>query len=338
MKAVYVASPTSQQIHVFELSSSGALSLIQVVETPGEVQPLTINSEQTYLYAAVRPDFAVVTYEIANNGRLTEISSTRLPKSASYSCLDSSEQFLLFTSYAQNGLTACSVLAEGKVGEPIQVIENLGHAHCVQPIPQSLNLSNQQQEILVTCLGDDCIRSYQMDEKGNLLEYVQLPTKAGAGPRHLALNKSGSHLYVINELDGSILHYSRADSTQDWQLMQTVHYLELEENEVHWAADIHLTQDERHLFVSERTHHTLSLFSIDSVSGNLTFVEQIKSELIPRGFALDPDDQFLVSAGQGSDHVALYRVDSESRKLNLVDRYPVGHEPIWVKIIDLNSV
>lgn len=42
-QVVYVASPDSQQIHVWQLGSTGELTLLQTVEVPGQVQPMTIN-------------------------------------------------------------------------------------------------------------------------------------------------------------------------------------------------------------------------------------------------------------------------------------------------------
>ncbi|MGL5070004.1 MAG: beta-propeller fold lactonase family protein, partial [Aeromonas salmonicida] len=57
-QVVYVASPGSQQIHVFSLADSGEMQLLQVVSTPGQVQPLVISPDGKWLHAAVRPDFA----------------------------------------------------------------------------------------------------------------------------------------------------------------------------------------------------------------------------------------------------------------------------------------
>ena len=39
-QSVYIASPESQQIHVWNLNHEGALTLTQVVDVPGQVQPM----------------------------------------------------------------------------------------------------------------------------------------------------------------------------------------------------------------------------------------------------------------------------------------------------------
>lgn len=338
MKCVYVASPTSQQIHVFELAASGHLTLLQVVETPGEVQPLTVSFDRQYLYAAVRPHFAVVTYGIEADGRLSEIAKSAIPKSASSSCLDATGQFLLLTSYAQNGLMVCPVI-DGVAQEPQQVIEHLTKAHCVITVedssinPQSDALENQV--IFVTCLGDDRINLYRFDDNQQLKPHTQpyLETAVGAGPRHLMASADGQHIYVVNELDGDVLHWIKPPGLSDWRLSQTLSYLQLQADQVHWAADIHLTADQRHLYVSERTQNTITCFAVDLQTGDLSYQDQIQTEAIPRGFDLDPDDQFLLCAGQGSDQLSVYNIAPQSRQLTHVERQPVGHEAMWVRVV-----
>ncbi len=47
---VYVASPESQQIHVWQLDDKGSLALLQTVEVAGQVQPMAIHPDNTHLY------------------------------------------------------------------------------------------------------------------------------------------------------------------------------------------------------------------------------------------------------------------------------------------------
>ena len=43
-QTVYTASPESQQIHVWSLNHDGSLTLTQVVDVPGQVQPMVVTS------------------------------------------------------------------------------------------------------------------------------------------------------------------------------------------------------------------------------------------------------------------------------------------------------
>lgn len=53
-QTVYIASPESQQIHVWNLNHEGALTLTQVVDVPGQVQPMVVSPDKRYLYVGVR--------------------------------------------------------------------------------------------------------------------------------------------------------------------------------------------------------------------------------------------------------------------------------------------
>ncbi len=47
-QTVYIASPESQQIHVWNLNHEGALTLTQVVDVPGQVQPMVVSPDKRW--------------------------------------------------------------------------------------------------------------------------------------------------------------------------------------------------------------------------------------------------------------------------------------------------
>lgn len=79
-QTVYTASPESQQIHVWSLNHEGTLTLVQVVDVPGQVQPMVVSPDKRYLYVGVRPEFRVLAYRIApDDGALTFAAESALP-------------------------------------------------------------------------------------------------------------------------------------------------------------------------------------------------------------------------------------------------------------------
>ncbi|MCR9025838.1 6-phosphogluconolactonase, partial [Aeromonas caviae] len=76
-QVVYVANPVSGLIHVFRLEA-GTLAPLQEVQTGGEVQPLVISPDRRWLHAGVRPDFRVLSFPIAADGRLGAPTSAPL--------------------------------------------------------------------------------------------------------------------------------------------------------------------------------------------------------------------------------------------------------------------
>lgn len=57
-QTVYTASPESQQIHVWRLNTEGTLTLVQVVDVPGQVQPMVISPDKRFLYVVCARSFA----------------------------------------------------------------------------------------------------------------------------------------------------------------------------------------------------------------------------------------------------------------------------------------
>ena len=53
-----------------------------------------------------------------------------------------------------------------------------------------------------------------------------------------------------------------------------------------WASDLHLTPDGKFLYAAERTGSAIGTFSVDAVTGKLTFLSSTPVEKQPRGFRI----------------------------------------------------
>ena len=84
-QTVYTASPESQQINVWRLNAEVSLKLIQVVDVPGQVQPMVVSPDKRFLYVGVRPEFRVLAYRISpDDGALTYTAEAPLPGSPTH--------------------------------------------------------------------------------------------------------------------------------------------------------------------------------------------------------------------------------------------------------------
>ena len=99
-------------------------------------------------------------------------------------------------------------------------------------------------------------------------------------------------------------------------------------------GDIHITPDGKWLYVSERATKTITAFSVDDNTGNLTYSRSYETEEIPRGFNIDPNGKFVIVAGQKSDYVAVHAINPETGELKLLDRFESGNEPNWIEIVE----
>ena len=117
-QTVYTASPESQQIHVWSLDADGKLTLVQVVDAPGQVQPMVVSPNKEYLYVGVRPEFRVLAYRITpDNGALTFAGEAALPGSPTHISTDHHGRFVFSASYNQGcvSVTRCRMACRVKL-------------------------------------------------------------------------------------------------------------------------------------------------------------------------------------------------------------------------------
>jgi 6-phosphogluconolactonase len=76
------------------------------------------------------------------------------------------------------------------------------HAHCIITDPAN-------RYVIAADLGVDGVLVYKFNEKTGAISTVAngVATNRGAGPRHLAFHPTGRFLYVINELDSTLVVY-----------------------------------------------------------------------------------------------------------------------------------
>ncbi len=119
-QTVYIASPESQQIHVWNLNHEGALTLTQVVDVPGQVQPMVVSPDKRYLYVGVRPEFRVLAYRIApDDGALTFAAESALPGSPTHISTDHQGQFVFVGSYNAGNVSVTRL----EDGLPVGVVD-----------------------------------------------------------------------------------------------------------------------------------------------------------------------------------------------------------------------
>ncbi|CAQ85030.1 MULTISPECIES: 6-phosphogluconolactonase [Photorhabdus] len=327
-QVVYTASPNSRQIHVWNMNNAGELSLIQVVDVPGEVQPMVVSPDRKHLYVGVRPQFCIVTYQIGSNGELVQQGISPIPGSPTHISTDKQGRFLFSVSYSYNNLSVNPIDDQGIVGAPVQVIEDL-------QAPHSANIDWDNKQLLVPCLKEDHTRIFEMVAEGFLVEKraEEVTTAMGAGPRHMAFHPNQQVIYCINELDSTVDVYRKWEK---YRIVQTIDSLPKDLAGVRWSADIHITPDGRHLYTSERTSSLISHFIISPDGFNLTLAGHYKTETQPRGFAIDHSGKYLIVSGQKSDHISVSSIDKYTGKLTELTRYPVGKGPMWVTVLAID--
>jgi len=331
---VYVSNADSQEISVLSLdTASGALTLVETVPVGGNVMPLALSPDKRVLYAALRSQpFRVASFAIAaDSGKLKKLGEASLADSMANIDVDRTGRWLFAASYGGHKITVNAIDKDGLVGAVQQLIPTKPNAHAI-------HADATNRHVFATSLGGDNISSWRFDASTGQLganEPALTQTQPKSGARHFVWDASQRHMYVLCELDAAVYVFEHDAARGTLRELQRTSALPPGFNGKPWAADLHLSPDGKHLYASERTSSTISVFDVDAASGQLQTASQTPTEKTPRGFAIDPSGRYLIAAGQDSHAVAVYAIDRVSGALSPLQRYAVGKNPNWVEIIEL---
>src|SRR6185312_5639454 len=131
---VYVSNADDGDIGVYTLQTDGSLRPGQRVKAAKLVMPMAVSPDKRFLIAAVRSKpFQAYSYSIdKSSGALNLVGTGALAESYPYIALDRSGRFLLGASYGANQVGVNPVGADGRVGEPLQVIPTARNAHSIR--------------------------------------------------------------------------------------------------------------------------------------------------------------------------------------------------------------
>jgi 6-phosphogluconolactonase len=351
---VYVSNAEDGDIGMYTLQADGSLQPGQRFKAAKLVMPMAVSPDKRFLIAAVRSKpFQAYSYSIdKSTGALNLIGTGALAESYPYIALDRSGRFLLGASYGANQVGVNPVGADGRVGEPLQVVPTARNAH-------SIRTDNTNRFVFVPHLGTDQVFQFLFDEKNGRLTANTPPVlqlKQGTGPRHLIVSSDNRFVYLLNELTGMVTALSIDPNAGTLKELDSVSALPPDsklvpgaprgavgtpganqaprntDNDI-WASDLHLTPNGRFLYAAERTSSTLATFRVDTASGKLTYLGSTPTEKQPRGFNIDQTGRFVVVSGEQSDTISSYAIDAETGALKPIGRYPTGKGANWVEIV-----
>ena len=351
---VYVSNAEDGDIGMYTLQADDSLQPGQRFKAEKLVMPMAVSPDKRFLIAAVRSKpFQAYSYSIdKSSGALKLVGTGTLAESYPYIALDRSGRFLLGASYGANQVGVNPVGADGRVGEPLQVIPTARNAH-------SIRTDNTNRFVFVPHLGTDQVFQFLFDEKSGRLSANTPPVlqlKQGSGPRHLIVSSDNRFVYLLNEMTGMVTTLSLDPNAGTLKELDSVSVLPPDTklvpgvprgavgtpganqaprdttNDI-WASDLHLTPNGRLLYAAERTSSTLAAFRVDTASGKLTYLGSTSTEKQPRGFNIDLTGRFVVVSGEQSDTISSYVIDAESGALKLIGRYPTGKGANWVEIV-----
>jgi 6-phosphogluconolactonase len=346
---VYVSNAEDGDIGMYTLQSDGSLQPGPHFATEKLVMPMTVSPDKRFLIAGVRSKpFSAYTYSIdRRNGALRPVGTGPLAESFPYIALDRTGRFLLSASYGGNLVSVNPVGADGRVGEPLQVIPTARNAHAIRT-------DNTNRFVFVPHLGTDQVFQFLFDEKSGRLAANTPPVlqlKQGTGPRHFITSPDNRFVYLLNELTATVTSLALNGKTGTLKEVSSASVLPPDSklvpgaprpspgrNTDHdiWASDLHLTPNGKFLYAAERTSSSIGAFGVDGATGKLTYLGSTPTEKQPRGFAIDPTGRFMVVSGEKSETITSYSIVQSNGSLVPVGKYPTGKGSNWVEIVSFD--
>jgi len=257
-----------------------------------------------------------------------------------YVSLDRDGKHVLVANYGGGSVAVLPIKKDGSLGEASAFVQHEGKSvdkgRQEGPHAHSINLDKASRYAIAADLGLDKLLVYRFDpSKGTLTpnDPPAMDTAPGAGPRHFAFHPDGKHAYACGEMDSTVMVMDYDKQKGVLTKVQTLSTLPAPEKG-NSTAEVLVHPSGKFVYVSNRGHDTIALFTVDEKTRQLTAVgDQGKGFKVPRNFNVDPSGKWMIVAGQDSDNLCVFQIDPETGQLKATDTTVKVGGPVCVKFL-----
>lgn len=328
MHDLYVGTFTSEGAegiyHCRFDEGTGKITLTNIFKGVDNPSFLEFSPDRNFLYAVTRPSDKVESsggyvhaYKTGPGGKL--IFLNKQSANGMDPChIDVSPdgKFAAVATYGGGTVSLYTIGVDGRLEEARSTVLGKGsgpdknrqqgpHAH-------SVIFSDDSKTLFSADLGTDRLNIYPVTEnKLDTTRHSFLKLAPGAGPRHFRLHPDGTALYVINELNSTITAFHKKG--ESWHEIQTLSSVPEGFEEKNYCADIHVAEDGRYLYGSNRGHNSIAVYTIDNESKRLEWITAVPVQGDwPRNFTLSPGGRFLLAANQKSGNISVFKINADT--------------------------
>ncbi|MGN1021501.1 MAG: lactonase family protein [Aristaeellaceae bacterium] len=223
-------------------------------------------------------------------------------------------RWLAAANYTGGSLAVFPRDAEGRILPERRLLRHAGRG--VHPARQEgphvhSALFDGRGRLFAADLGCDRLACYRCGEDVAPEPAGDLTAAPGSGPRCGEYSADGRHLYVIHELDGTVVHYDCTGGSPARR--ESVSTLPEGYAGANTAADVHLTPDGRCLYATNRGHDSIAMFRVTEGGGLTLLGHQGCGGRTPRNFAIDPSGRYLLVGNQDTDNIAIFAIGEDGR-------------------------
>jgi 6-phosphogluconolactonase len=350
---VYVGTYThgqSEGIYIFTFDAlTGVLEPIGVSSKLENPSYLALSKNNKYLYTTAevneldgKKGGAVAAFSINNvTGNLEFLNYEYTKgKAPCHISVDKENKYLFAANYGDGTCSFFPLDPDGAI-LPIQnIIHHKGSGpnkeRQEKPHVHYVTLTPEEKYLCAVDLGIDKVVVYEFDRKKvalTPLEHFSPKIKPGSGPRHMVFHLNGRFAYVINELSSDIVAF-KYDNTCLFEEIQYIKTLPDDFKCVNYCSAIHVDNEGKYLYASNRGHNSIAVFKIDKLSGKLQAIGYTSTKgKYPRDFAIDPMGNYLIVANQNSDSIIVFRISPETGELEETNKILNIPSPVCIKFL-----
>ncbi len=347
------AKTGSKGIYVSKFNATtGELGTPELAGETGSPSFLAIHPSKKYLYSvgemAVpgQKGGGVTAFSIElPSGKLTKINQvSSVTGGPCHINLDATGKLAMVANYGGGSCASYQVKDDGSLTEAVSHHQHTGSSvnekRQAAPHTHSVNFSPDNRFALVCDLGLDKVLIYKIDPAtGKSEPHGEGKVPAGGGPRHLAFHPNGKFVFVNNEItmtETTFVWDAQKGTLTEVQTVSTIPEADRSQSGLS-TAETRVHPNGKFVYVSNRGHDTIAVFTCDPATGKLALIQNANVEgKTPRNFNLDPTGKWCIAAHQGSNSVALFKVDQETGKLTFTGtKHEVGG-PCCVRFLALD--
>lgn len=327
-------------------SSSGRLTKPEMLAEVASPSFITMGSGVLYSTSKkFGSEGGLAAFKVAMNGELSLLNENASNGAgACHVSLDETGKLLFFANYSGGNVGAVGLNIDGSLGDSVSVAEHDGasvHEKRQQkPHPHSIYHGPENKFVYAPDLGTDEIWTYSFDlGSGKLSLTDKAKHPAGGGPRHMKFSKNGEQAYVLSELTLETVIYDRDSKTGKITARDSVSNLEVGKDATQMTcSEICVSGDGKFVYAANRDlantqRDSLSVFSVQE-DGGLKLIQVVAAEVwIPRNINLSPDGKWLLVAGQKSDLVTVFSIDTETGQLKFTGNKVEVPSPMCVEFL-----
>ncbi len=307
----------SEGIYKYVLQKDGKMKQLGLVAKITNPSFLTMSSDKKFLIAISEVDITGTVESFL----ITEDSLKFINRSSSGGANPcfvtiNDDGFVLTANYTSGNIGLLKLNKKGELSDLKDVQQHTGkgeterqqapHAHSTWYEPNTSNT------VISVDLGTNELWFSHLDTQSQKLtpsEQPKLKMNEGAGPRHLTFHPNGKWVYVVNELNSTVVLIQKSEKGRYIKGVP-VSTLPLGYTDTNNCADIHISSDGKFLYVSNRGHNSIAIYNVNNDDGLLTLIgHQSTLGNGPRNFSLSPDNNYLLVANQYTNNIVSFKRD-----------------------------